>query len=165
MPLFVSFRVGTLLWLSSAFVAGQRILTTTSDSEVMYYDTPLNSYLGCVRLNGDANIDMASLACNGSQCPRCFILTEGTGGSGYHTVALRLDNCHADAVYPPNNPEIFTTSSKLFEYTFLNLGGPRTTFRIVAGGNPENSQIYDIGMGGLHRYLTAFCYDGLLFTK
>jgi hypothetical protein len=148
-----------------AIVAAQRILTTTNDTSLMYYETPKNSFLGCVRLNSDAYIDMTTLACNQSQCPRCFILTEGTGASDYHMVSLTLSNCHADAAYPLNSPEIFTTASKIFEYTFLNLGGPYTTFRVVAAENPENSRVYDIGSGGVHRYLTAFCYDGLLFTK
>ena len=158
--MFVCFWFSFLI----CFTTSQRILTTTADPTTMYDSIDPTSYLGCVRLSQDANIDMTSLACNGTQCPRCFILTDGTGGTQDTLVTLRLSNCHADAAYPITNPSIFTTSAKVFEYTFLNLGGARTTFRIVATGNPENSQIYDIGMGA-HRYLTAMCYDGLLFTK
>ena len=151
-----------LLILALKTISSQRILTTTANTSLLYYETPPSSFVGCVRIMNDTVIDMAKNDCNGGQCPRCFILTEGT--PAVNVVKLTLKNCHADHVYPPTRTDIATTRSKLFEYTFLNFGGQRTTFRIFASDNPDDNQYHDIGLG-IHRYLTAYCFDGILYTK
>ena len=139
----------------------QRVLTTTADSRMLYKDTPPDAYVGCVRVDSDLVMDMSKNLCKGGQCPRCFILTEGTTAP---VVTLTLKSCNADYVYPPTRSDINLTSSKLFEYTFLNVGGQSTIFRIIAEGNPEDSQVFDIGRG-VHRFLTTYCFDGVLYVQ
>jgi hypothetical protein len=109
-------------------IFGQKISIVSKNATELYSETPEKSNYGCVRIDTDTTIDMTTNACNGLQCPRCFILIKNATSTD-EIVNLNIVNCHADTVYPPTKTNITTTDMKMFEYLFLD-NDPHRILRI-----------------------------------
>ncbi|KAF4725507.1 hypothetical protein FOZ63_006088, partial [Perkinsus olseni] len=153
MPTLLLRRTFLLLALRSA--CSQRILTTMEDASTDYSTMPTSDAYGCVRISASTPIDMATAACNSQQCPRCFALQEylPTNPASPTTYTLTLANCNGDLVYPISTTPIPLSTSKVFEYTFLNLGGSASTFQVTAP-HPSSPATFSIGGSALSTHLS-----------
>ena len=88
---------------------------------------------------------MTTAACNGFQCPRCFIYP----APGYGQITLGITNCNAVQTFPNNGAGPYaTTTAVVSEYLFVFLGistadrltvsataEPTNTFILTSSGN------------------------------
>lgn len=118
---------------------------------------------GCVRLTngGTIAIDMATPACNGFQCPRCFIYPP----TNTSTTTLTISNCHAVLAYPQNAAGPYATdSNSLFVYTFVfqDTGSLRSfVITNVSSGGGTTSLTLTNGA----RLRTMICYNGKFYAE
>ena len=129
-------------------------LTMDSNIAIVYNTQTAGS--GCARVPTTATvtIDMATAACNGMQCPRCFVFPS----TPVNSRTMNLLNCHAVNVYPITTAGLYATSTlQLIEYTFLYLGTARNWF--------INDGISSMTLSSTAPKRVVVCYNGQLLWE
>lgn len=143
-------------------VCGGRIWTLDPNSAANYANQASSQY-SCVRVppTTPATIDMSTAACNGYQCPRCFIYPETATASQ----TLTIQNCHASTIYP-NDKSIAapfaTVAEQAIEYLFVFARtGTLATFTVY--DQVSYSTVLRVGGGG--NYIRKlYCINGEFFA-
>jgi len=90
----------------------------TTSRILTFSDSSFKPGDGCVRIAASTHVDMSLPACGGYQCPRCFILSGAVVTDQIER--LRIHNCHAAIVYPPDKSGPYPlASNQMIEYTFV----------------------------------------------
>lgn len=152
LPLRMNRLLGLALLITST---DTRSFTLDANAAILYNTQTTPS--GCVRVsNASISIDMTTAACNGFQCPRCFVYPTANTLS----VTLTLTNCHATTVYPQNTAAPYPLDiNQVIEYTFLFLDpGSARTWTINDGDS-------SFTLTNTARHKTVLCYNGNLYRE
>ena len=122
------------------------------------YATQTSGQYTCVRVDATVTIDMTTDACNGFQCPRCFLYPPNLSTN----IVLTISNCHALTAYPNSlSGPYATVAEQAIEYVFLYLKGTGTNQMTVA--DPSGYSVILKRGGGGNYIRKVYCINGALF--